>query len=256
MRKRDASLPAIGWLPWSAHSRAEVSYLLGEQRNVERIARRVFGRPLAPSEYANLVGAPDTATVEVGASDGHLYLEMRDAVSSVRGYFYLHRTKTTAVLRIDGLRIDLRVLRGHGVGLQIFHRQARGAARLGVGRIEAVAGRTADENGYYTWPRYGFEGWLPASHRPLPPGLERARTLSDVMSCKVGRDWWKRCGVTVPVRFDLAAGSPSRQSLARYVRERTETGRSEEATRDVHRSDRRDTTPSAGARASALPSLS
>ena len=141
----------MSWRPWSAHSRAEVAFLLGEQRAAERAARRLFGRVLHPSEYAGLAGAPDDAKVEVGASDGKLYLEMRDHVAAAyRGYYYVYGNQAALVLLNDGLRIHVPAMRGHGLGLQMFHRQARNAAAMGIDRIELVAGRRHDENGYYT----------------------------------------------------------------------------------------------------------
>jgi hypothetical protein len=216
-----AALAATLWRPWSAQSRAKVTFLLGEQRAAERIARQLFGRELLPNEYAGLAGAPDNALVEAGASDGRLYLEMRDPVTATCGYYYLYCERNAIVLLNDGFRINVRVMRGQGLGLQIFCRQTHHAAALGVNRIETVAGRNNDENGYCTWPRYGFQGMLPASVRHLLPlGLEQSHTILDLMSHEKGRDWWREHGVTIPVRFDLAPGSRSRRTLARYVRER------------------------------------
>ena len=112
-----------------------------------------------------------------------------------------------------------------GLGLQMFYRQARNAADLVVDRIETVAGRNNGENGYYAWPRYGFQGPLPASVRHLlPVGLECSHTILDLMLCEKGRDWWREHGVTTAVRFDLVPGSRSRRTLARYVRERIRAG--------------------------------
>lgn len=216
-----AALPATPWRPWPAHSCAEVVFLLGEQHATERVARRLFGRVLCPSEYAGLTGAPDDAKVEVGASDGRLYIEMRDPVAATCGYYYLYRAETAVVLLNDGFCINVQAMRGHGLGLQMLFRQTRNAATLGVDRIETIAGRKNDENGYYTWPRYGFQGILPASIRHLlPVGLDDSHTILDLMSCEKGRDWWREHGTTIPVRFDLAPGSRSRRTLAQYVRER------------------------------------
>jgi hypothetical protein len=215
-----ASLPRA-WRPWTAHSRASVSFLPGEHKAAERIAQRLFGRTLAPQEYAGLAGAPDDATVEVGASAGRLYIELGDSVAAYRGYYYVYGSKAAIVLLNDGFRISLRAMRRQGLGLQMFCRQVRSAAAHGIDRIDALAGRRPDENGYYTWPRYGFDCLLPAALRcRLPMGLERSRTLLDVMSCEKGREWWREHGTAVRVRFDLASGSRSRRTLAEYVRSR------------------------------------
>jgi hypothetical protein len=218
---QNAALPAGPWRPWRTRSRAEAVFLLGEQHAAERIAKRLFGRALRASEYAGLAGTPDGAKAEVGASDGRLYIEMRDPVTAARGYYYLYRSEAAIVLLNDGFRIESHTMRRHGFGLQMFFRQARNAAALGVDRIHTIAGRTNGENGYYTWPRYGFQGELPASvRRLLPIGLENSRTILDVMASEKGRDWWRTHGVPLRVRFDLAPGSRSRRTLARYVHER------------------------------------
>ena len=160
--------------------------------------------------------------MEVGASDGRLYLELGDPVAAAYcGYYYVYGKKAAVVLLNDGFRIHLRAMRRQGLGLQMFCRQVRNATVRGVNRIEAMAGRRRDENGYYTWPRYGFDCPLPALiQRRLPVGLEDSRTLLDVMSCQKGREWWREHGMAVRVRFDLAPGSRSRRTLAEYVHTR------------------------------------
>jgi hypothetical protein len=217
-----AVLPATAWRPWSARSRAEVAFLLGEQQAAERVSRRLFGRVLAPHEYAGLAGAPDDAQVEVGASDGKLYIAIGDRMTGAyRGYYYLYGGKTGVTLLNDGFRIQVWAVRRKGLGLQIFHRQSRNAAALGVGRIEIVAGRGRDENGYYTWPRYGFQARLPPPIlRLLPVELKDSQTVLDVMASEQGRTWWAEHGATIAVRFALSSGSRSQRTLADYVRKR------------------------------------
>jgi hypothetical protein len=196
-----------------------VCFLPGERSAAERIARRLFHRPLERWEYAGLAGAPDEAQVEVGVYRGRLYVEMGNSMTAAyRAYYYVRRVGTQLVLLNDGFRIHLESQRRQGLGLQVFLRQAAAAAALGIARIEAVAGRRHDENGYYTWPRYGFDGVLPAwLRRLLPIGLEDAETVLDLMECEKGRRWWLQCGVTIPVVFDLADGSRSQAALARYA---------------------------------------
>ena len=112
-------------------------------------------------------------------------------------------------------------MRRRGFGLQMFYRQVRNAVTRGVACIEALAGRRRDENGYYTWPRYGFDCPLPAViRRRLPVGLEDARTLLGRDVVREGRQWWRQHGTAVRVRFDLAPGSRSRRTLAEYIRAR------------------------------------
>jgi hypothetical protein len=218
-----AALGPAPWEPWSARSGAETVFLPGERTAAERIARRLFHRPLETWEYAGLAGAPDDAKVEVGASAGKLYIEMGDPITAAyRAHYYVRRAKSQLVLVNDGFHVHLRVRQGRGFGLHVFYRQAANATALGIRRIETVAGRRRDENGYYTWPRFGFEGVLRTRlRRMLPIGLEAARTVLDLMECEKGRTWWREHGETIGVAFDLAPGSRSRLILERYVGAKT-----------------------------------
>jgi hypothetical protein len=214
---------STSWKPWPERSSAQVVFLPGERSAAERIARRLFRRPLENWEYAGLAGAPDGAQVEIGASRDKLYIEVGDPVAATfRGYYYVRLAAPYLVVINDGFHIPLRNLQRRGLGLRIVHRQVATAAALGVDRIEVVAGRRREENGYYTWPRFGFEGALPARlRRMLPIGLHDAKTILDLMECEKGRAWWRENGVTIGARFDLAAGSRSRAALDRYVSVRT-----------------------------------
>ena len=213
------------WSPWPAHSDATVGYLLGEQTATERISRRLLSRRLELSEYAGLAGAPDDALVDVGVLRGMIYIEMSDPRSAYRAYYFLRRAGRFVVLINDGFHIFYRELRGSGFGLHVFHRQVKNAVRLGVRRIETVAGRQRGENGYYTWPRYGFDAELSARiRRKLPAGLERKRTVLGLMASIRGRRWWLDHGETIHAVFDLAPGSRSRRSLSQYVAAKTRSG--------------------------------
>jgi len=213
------------WMPgglWPARSRAEVRFCLGERREVERTTLRLFGRLLQRWEYAGLAGAPDDARVELGTWQDELSLELGDSrEGQYRGYLYVRRRGPALVMFNAGLQILHSGMQRWGWGLRVFHRQLENATVLGIARIEAVAGRRDDENGYYTWPRFGFEGRLPRKIQArLPPSLACARTVLDLMESDHGRLWWQRHGCTIRVVFDLADGSRSREVFRRYVDEK------------------------------------
>jgi hypothetical protein len=217
-----AALPPRPWQPWPASSRAAAVFLPGERYAAERVSQRLFGRLLHPREYAGLAGAPDDANVEIGASNGRLYVELGNPTAAYRGHFYLFCRKAAIVLLNDGFHIPLRAMQRQGLGLQVHYRQVCNALACGVDWIVLLAGRRSDENGYYTWPRYGFDSALPASVRgSLPLGLAHSQTLLDLMSSEVERRWWREHGVPLRVRFDLSPGSRSRRVLAAYVQRRT-----------------------------------
>jgi hypothetical protein len=200
-------------------SRAKVVFYDGEGRQVERSTQHLFGRLLQPWEYAGLAGAPDDALVEVGTLQGGIYLELCEPLGN--GYRASHvapRLSLGVVLFHEGFHIQRKSLRRQGLGLRVLHRQLCAAKFLGVRRTIAMAGRSPAENGYYTWPRYGFDGPLPSEvRRRLPRGLEHARTVLDLIECESGRQWWKRNGAPLYVSFDLADGSRSWTVFRQYV---------------------------------------
>lgn len=204
---------------WPARSRATVAFYPSEEVETKRIARRLFGRLLRAWEYAGLAGAPDDARVQLGASGEQLYIDFSDPIAGrYCGHHYVRRDGAELVLRTGGFHIHLRSMRRRGLGLCVFHRQLENVKPLGVKRIETTAGRSSDENGYYTWPRFGFNGPLPTRiRRNLPPGLEDARTVLDLMAREKGRLWWKEHGVAIRVVFQVTEGSRSRTVFEQYV---------------------------------------
>jgi hypothetical protein len=205
-----------------APSRARVVFYRAERRRAEQIARRLFGRPLSAWEYADLAGATDEAAVEVGTLAGDLYLEVHGPTElAYRGILVVRATPAGPVIVNEAFHILRRSCQTGGLGLRVFSRQVDYARSLGIDRIETVAGRRAYENGYYTWPRYGFEGRLsPNTRQRLPSGLGRADTVLDLMASEPGRRWWKRYGEPLRVAFDLSHRSRSWKVLQHYLRRR------------------------------------
>ena len=122
------------------------------------------------------------------------------------------------VLVNEGFHIHVGSMRRKGLGLRMFHRQLENAKTLGVTRIEADAGRRSGENGYYTWPRFGFDGLLPTEvRRGLPSRMKGVRSVLDLMVCERGRQWWKEHGRTISVTFDMSVQSRSRLVFDRYI---------------------------------------
>jgi hypothetical protein len=131
-----------------------------------------------------------------------------------------------ATLVNDGLHICGERRQQRSFELQILRRELCHARRLGIRNICATAGRCDDENGYYTWPRMGFDGPLPRTvYRQLPTHLRSARSVLDLMDTDSGRQWWREHGTTIDVVFDLASGSRSSRAFQRYLSRRFASAR-------------------------------
>jgi GNAT superfamily N-acetyltransferase len=117
--------------------------------------------------------------------------------------------------------------RGTGIGRESFARQVVHAQRLGIKKIKAYAAgarEVGSMNGYYTWPRFGYNARLERwERRFLPPELRAAKDLNDLFEMG-GADHWKRHGTGRNMVFDLTNNSRSIQLLRKYL-EKKERGR-------------------------------
>lgn len=111
---------------------------------------------------------------------------------------------------------------GGGWGSRYFFDALKGARRLGLKNIVAghAIGQPGDKmwNGFYTWPRLGFNGKLPAGHS-LPPEHAGARDFHELFDKPGGPEAWKKAGTeSFNIHFDTSPGSPHVQRLVKYLR--------------------------------------
>jgi len=115
-------------------------------------------------------------------------------------------------------------MQGKGVAAKVLLDQAKFLSDNGFKLLRLDAGRSKDdgENGYYSWPRLGFDKKLTASDKmDLPEEFQDVTTLSDLMSTDAGRKAWKEYGSTVKdLEFDLSENSRSMKVLSDYVASR------------------------------------
>lgn len=117
-------------------------------------------------------------------------------------------------------------------GTDLFAGMLDAARRMGVVRIRTYAGgdgadtRQPDSlNGYYTWPRLGYDGDIEKEElAKLPAGLKRqmggSKSILDLMATPEGRAWWKANGSGLDLTFDTDPNSRSSRTLEAYRAER------------------------------------
>jgi hypothetical protein len=136
---------------------------------------------------------------------------------------------------------------GTGFGTQVFSSQVSEASRKGFKSIRTLAGKSKYMNGYYTWPRLGYDAQIPITVDKIPPSVlkknprlqkplegflgklnpkGRMAYLSELMSTPEGRDYWKSAGYAKEMEFDLKPRSRSRKVLNAYLKERFGQGAS------------------------------
>jgi len=134
-------------------------------------------------------------------------------------------------------RIHNNIFEGEGAGVSMFGRQVENATKHGFDQIDTHAAGMGDGvpgvhsrgtfNGYYTWPRFGYNDTVPSSvYAKLPAGMKakvdkHGGKVSGLMGDKKSRDWWMGHGSSlVDSKFDLTKGSYSQRTLNAYLHER------------------------------------
>jgi hypothetical protein len=208
-----------------------------DEHLADALAASVLGPGKTARDLASCAGAPDGATVK-------MHQELRGVVVEFSGSTRVgeesnpYDGKRVFGRKEDGtLYISNQGFNGKGTGLEMFGRQVENATAHGISHIETAAGGNfipgpdpnksyGRENGYYTWPRFGYDAKLfwPTSMlpQPLQAGVEAAGgNVRGLMQTEEGRDWWLRNGHPLgDARFDLTKGSYSQQTLNAYLREK------------------------------------
>ncbi len=232
-RRLDPTLSTAG-LPQYGPSQARVQ--VGEDHEgrvlsteeMERVVRDRLGLSLSLQDMASAVGATHDADVTVSPfADGDSILVLVRTHGVYKAERLISRDAETGNRVISNESFIVEVAhQGKGLGTEVFGRQVEQSARLGFDRIETYAARGKDMNGYYTWPRFGYDGPLPELVRlriekgliPKPPIA--ADRVSDLMWTEGGRSWWKEHGQGTDLNFDLSPTSLSRRVWDGYRRER------------------------------------
>lgn len=193
------------------------------------VARGLTLTPEEKVEYARLTGAPDGARIRLdkggysglGSSGGG---PIRAEIKHPEYERISERTIDKANGQIHNDLLKLKKTAPDGLGTRIFASQVQEAAAQGFKTIVTYAAgdaRQAGWNGYYTWPRLGYDALLqPWEASRLPPNLRGATTVLDVMATPEGRAWWKANGAGREMTFDLRPGSRSRKTLDAYLAEK------------------------------------
>ena len=187
----------------------------------------VRGAMLDEADICGLTGAPDGSHISISLFDEGVSMVVNNQnVFQHPAEINLVRMDEAGgqVMILDALiMLRSRVLPS-GFGLRMFAIQAHTAGRIGVSAIalEAAGSSTSSVfNGYYTWPRYGFDAKIDDSLRSILPGnLADAVSIADLMDSQEGRLWWKANGRERYMEFDLTPGSRSWQTLLKVMQEK------------------------------------
>ncbi len=191
----------------------------------------MFGDGVTLEHIVTSAGAPDGATATVTAyttSRGRPYIDVNWASSKATASRYF-KIDDDGKLFQDNSCFFLNnrdSQSGKGEGVKTFNRIVTMATALGCHRIETHACRSSSMNGYYTWPRFGYNQTIADADiydhvkRDLRSKFN-ARDFHQLMSTEEGRKYWQENGSSVHLSFDLSPGSTCRRVLNEYIAERS-----------------------------------
>jgi hypothetical protein len=227
----EPSSPTIPPLPTFGPSQATVLVPGGDdEKAIEASVKKVLGPKATLRDAASATGATDDATVTVMHDEWSDKKKVYVTITSddYKAYRTIWKTNLgQIVVGADSFYVS-EAMKGKGViGPRVFGRMVEQCARLGISSIKTDASRAGEDNGYYTWPRFGYDGPLSFETKDkLPESLKNAKTVQDLFATPEGIEWWKTNGETIKLEFDLAPGSLSRERWETYLRAKQNAGRS------------------------------
>jgi hypothetical protein len=192
------------------------------EENHQRARDTLLKKGATAHDLVRVIGAPNGSVFNINVrSETEILVGYTNKELGIEAIRYVEKGRDgKTVITNHDFRIS-EDKRGSGVGTQVLAQQVRHSAKMGVSEIKANANRSSLTNGYYTWPRLGYDGDLSGRQiRRLKAAGFEAEKVSDLMKTKEGREWWKNYGDSFDAKFDLSDGSQSRRVLDAYVEQR------------------------------------
>lgn len=193
-----------------------------ESSSVQKRLKELFGtRKIDKNDLAELAGAFKGSIVSFSMESNTLAISVRN--SNVVGQLrYIMKDRKGLFLKNEYFAKSNSA--SSGIGAKMLAIQAKAAGRLGIDRIKTEAAGSKNSttfNGYYTWPRLGYDGKISDNIKSkLPKDLKGSKTVQDLFKQKGGSQWWKENGSWTDMVFDTRKGSNSRKILSAYIKEK------------------------------------
>lgn len=181
-------------------------------------------------ELMRLAGVPAGIKGEVRILENHYLSDIEHKITTVK--FKGEGVEMTRYISHENKSIknELFIIKEDspykGQGAHLFKQQVDNATTAGFKYLECDAAGSASSklyNGYYTWPRLGYEP------KRLYDDIEytidefnrqnqtNVRNFRELMGTKSGQEFWKAEGTGTPMKFDLKPGSYSQTTLQNYI---------------------------------------
>lgn len=195
-----------------------------DEERMEQFIKDKFGDNVTINDIARATGVHGNEDVMLTITrDDTIGFDVRGYNYTMKGYIEPWQDAYTN----RHIFIELMKSEGGGHAAQVIAMQTEHLAKLGIKEIALeAAGVKGGWNGYYTWPRLGFDVKLKSNltkeqiAKLAKTPFSSATTLQEIMMHPKGAAWWKEHGKTIGVSFDTTPGSISRQVLEEYLRAR------------------------------------
>lgn len=173
---------------------------------------------------ASLAGAPPGSEVVVTQRYGSRY-SVKTNGDGIDFEITVTDTDGEKSVYADGIFLDRDTQKG-GIGSRAMATMIYNAKDLGFDdfTLTAAGYHGGRMNGYYTWPRLGFDGAVygsTAEQAVEDLGLDFTPTkISQIFEADGGPEWWRVNGHSFSATFDMREGSKSWQRLSRYMEHR------------------------------------
>ncbi len=189
-----------------------------------RACQQLFNRSVTPAEVAYNLGAPAGADVKItGSGTTSAFVNVVIDCKNPEVYWYSDFSTGSFGVYADIGSVRISPPR-QGYGARIFLEFLEGCRAFTVPRIELDAAggpQSSTDNGYYTWPRFGFDMRL----QPDAVILAGLAGFMDVASTNElflayesdAIDWWRRNGHSGRAQFATDPGSRSSRIFEAYL---------------------------------------
>lgn len=207
------------------------------RKETDDAAQKLF-KHADEQEIASYCGAPDDATVVLRPDKhGRLVANIEHDDFDMKVSFQKTKDGKT-FMHLDEFFMK-EGAQGKGIGTEVFRNQVANCRQGGLAFIDLHAAKEnpgapwEPHNGYYTWPRFGFDASIdkiakdnPDIAKAIKEEYPKAKSILDVMKTKAGRNWWKENGDDLySVEFDLSPKSLSMRVFSAYIEERAKGGK-------------------------------
>lgn len=211
-----------------------------EERIVEK-SQAIFHRILSDEEYVKLVGARTGEMVLLFSDDYprpaggfiSLILIKHRRTVLVNGHFDSVLVVTSVAETDVGPQLAFQkcmvpgIAQRKGFATWMLREQVAAARAFGFEKIVDYADNREGRNGYYTWPRLGFDKELSEKDTSRLPGeFKHFTRLSDLMEDQRAREWWNKNGFALKLTFDTSPESRSMHLLNAALERMKQTGQS------------------------------